>query len=216
MSRILVVDDDRELQENIVEILKREGFEVAAAGHGEEALDMIRRSPFDLVLLDMIMPGMGGLETLPQLKRLCPGARVIMITAFATVDNAVSAMRKGADDYLTKPFKVDELLATVRRGLEEAKLRKCRAFLNMDDTFNSLANTLRREVLLLLSRGEKKRFMDIARALEVEDHTKVNFHLKVLREAGLITQDQRKCYLLTREGEKIIECLQAVAENLTP
>jgi FixJ family two-component response regulator len=162
------------------------------------------------------MPGMGGLETLPQLKRLCPGARVIMITAFATVDNAVSAMRKGADDYLTKPFKVDELLATVRRGLEEAKLRKCRAFLNMDDTFNSLANTLRREVLLLLSRGEKKRFMDIARALEVEDHTKVNFHLKVLREAGLITQDQRKCYLLTREGEKIIECLQAVAENLTP
>lgn len=75
MVKILVVDDDRELQENIVDILTSEGFDVAAAGHGEEALDMLRRSPFDLVLLDMIMPGMGGLEALPQIKRLCPGAR---------------------------------------------------------------------------------------------------------------------------------------------
>ena len=215
MTKILVVDDDRELQQSIVEVMQNEGFEVAAAGHGEEAVEMVRRSPFDLVLLDMIMPEMGGLEALPMIKRLCPGARVIMITAFATVDNAVRAMRKGADDYLTKPFKVDELLATVRRCLEEAKLRECRAFLNMDNTFNCLANTLRREILLLLNREGKKRFMDLARTLEVEDHTKVNFHLKVLREAGLVTQDPRKSYLLTREGEKIVDCLQVVAKNLT-
>jgi len=66
-----------------------------------------------------------------------------------------------------------------------------------------------------LNREGKKRFMDLARTLEVEDHTKVNFHLKVLREAGLVTQDPRKSYLLTREGEKIVDCLQVVAKNLT-
>jgi DNA-binding response OmpR family regulator len=215
MPKILVVDDDRELQENILEVLTEEGFEVATANHGGEALSAVRKSPFDLVLLDMIMPEMGGMEALPQIKRICPGTQVIIITAFATLDNAVNAMRKGADDYITKPFKVSELLVTVRRCLEEAKIRECRATIDIDNTFNSLANSIRREILLLLSRNERKRFTDIAHHLEIIDHTKVNYHLKLLLESGFITQDARKKYLLTPEGKKIIDCLQFAIKNLS-
>jgi DNA-binding response OmpR family regulator len=212
---ILVVDDDQELRENIREILDDAGFAVTMAASGEEALDCLERQPFDVILLDLIMPGMDGKEVLPLIKRKSPSVRVIMITAFATIENAVSAMRKGADDYLTKPFKVDELLTAVRRSLEEARLQKCHAVIDVEDTFNCLANVMRREILFLLAREGRLRFMDIARKLEVEDHTKVNFHLKVLRDARFIEPDARKFYVLSKEGRKVVDCLQVVVNNLS-
>jgi DNA-binding response OmpR family regulator len=212
---ILVVDDDQELRENIREILDDAGFAVTVAASGEEALDCLERQPFDVILLDLIMPGLGGKEVLPLIKRLSPPVKVIMITAFATIENAVSAMRKGADDYLTKPFKVDELLMAVRRCLEEARLQKCHSVIDVEDTFNCLANVMRREILFLLAREGRLRFMDITRKLEVEDHTKVNFHLKVLRDARFIEQDARKFYVLSKEGRKVVDCLQVVVNNLS-
>ncbi|HXV21854.1 MAG TPA: response regulator [Desulfuromonadales bacterium] len=212
---ILVVDDDPELRENIREILDDASFAVTVAANGEDALDCLKRQAFDVILLDLIMPGLSGKEVLPLIKRQSPSAKVIMITAFATIENAVSAMRKGADDYLTKPFKVDELLTAVRRCLEEARLQKCRSVIDVEDTFNCLANVMRREILLLLAREGKLRFMDIARKLEVEDHTKVNFHLKVLRDARFIEQDARKLYVLSKEGRKVVDCMQVVVNNLS-
>lgn len=211
---LLVVDDDQELRETIREILADAGFAVTLAASGEAALDCLERQNFDLVLLDLIMPGLGGREVLPLLKRQAPQIRVIMITAFATIDNAVAAMRAGADDYLTKPFKVDELLTAVRRCLEEARLRQCHAVVDVEDTFNCLANAMRREILFLLAREGRMRFMDIPRKLAVEDHTKVNFHLRVLREARFIEQDVRKFYLLSKEGRKVVDCMQVVVKNL--
>lgn len=210
---ILVVDDDRELRETIGEILHGAGFAVHAAASGEEALAVLQQQSFDLVLVDMIMPGIGGQELLPLLKRQAPRSKVIMITAFATVENAVEAMRRGADDYLTKPFKVDELLTAVRRVLEEARLRECGFNIEMDSTFSCLANAIRREILKLIERQQKLRFMDIARQLGIEDHTKMNFHLKMLRDAGLVGQDERKCYLLTAEGQRIVACLSQLHKN---
>jgi DNA-binding response OmpR family regulator len=212
---ILVVDDDQELRENIREILDDAGFAVTVAASGEEALDSLERQAFDVILLDLIMPGLGGKEVLPLIKRLSPPVKVIMITAFATIENAVSAMRKGADDYLTKPFKVDELLMAVRRCLEEARLQKCHSVIDVEDTFNCLANVMRREILFLLAREGRLRFMDVARKLEVEDHTKVNFHLKVLRDARFIEQDARKLYVLSKEGRKVVDCMQVVVKNLS-
>ena len=212
---ILVVDDDQELRENIREILAEAGFAVTEAASGEEALDCLERQDFGVVLLDLIMPGLGGREVLPLIKRQSPRARVIMITAFATVENAVSAMRKGADDYLTKPFRVDELLAAVRRCLEEARLQQCQAEIDVEETFNCLSNAMRRDVIHLLAREGRLRFMDIARKLGVEDHTKVNFHLKVLREARFVEQDSRKFYVLSREGRKVLDCMQVVLKNLS-
>lgn len=213
--RILVVDDDRELRETIGEILREAGFAVSAAASGEEALDTLQVQTFDLVLIDMIMPGLGGQEVLPLLKRQAPRTKVIMITAFATVENAVAAMRKGADDYLTKPFKIDELLTAVRRSLEEARLHGDCLPLEMDSTFNCLANSIRRDILNLIGQKQRLRFMDIARHLGIDDHTKMNFHLKLLRDAGLVGQDERKFYILTREGEKLVNCLNLITRNLT-
>jgi DNA-binding response OmpR family regulator len=160
------------------------------------------------------MPGIGGMATLVQLKQRYPGCKVVMMTAFATVDNAVEAMRKGADDYVTKPFRIDDLLATVRRILEQARFAECRFLLDMDSTFNCLANVLRREILQLVGR-QRIRFMDIVRSLEIEDHTKINFHLKTLRDAGLIRQDDRKFYELTAEGRRIVDCVGHLVKNLT-
>jgi len=212
MAKILVVDDDRELQENIVEVLAEAGFDVCAASNGEEALEQLATTAIDLVLLDSIMPGMNGMETLPQIKRAYPQAKIIMMTAFSTVDSAVEAMRKGADDFITKPFKIDEIIMAIRRSLEEAKFAACQEMLNMDDMFKCLANASRRKILFLIKKEGRQRFMDIARKLEIDDHTKMNFHLKVLKEANLLEQDGRKAYQLTPQATKIVACLNSISE----
>lgn len=213
-NSVLVVDDDLELRGNIGEVLIAAGFEVTLAASGDEALEFLEQQNFGVILLDQIMPGLGGTEVLPLLKRQAPRSKVIMITAFATIDNAVIAMRNGADDYITKPFKIDDLIMAVRRNLEEARLRECNKTIDVDDTFNCLANVLRRDVLFLLKREGRLRFMDITRQLNIADHTKVNFHLKVLRDAGFIEQDARKYYLLSKEGNRVVSCMQSVLSNL--
>jgi DNA-binding response OmpR family regulator len=215
MKSILVVDDDHELRENIREILAGEGFDVDIAKDGSEALEIVNKRDFALILLDLIMPGLSGLETLLLLRRQKPQVRVVLMTAFSTIENAVEAMRRGADDYLTKPFKTTDLLTTVNRVLEEAKFKACKAILDTDSTFNAMANPIRREILQLLSAKGKYRFMDLTRKLGIEDHTKVNFHLKMLKENGLIIQDEQKFYCLSVEGEKVTQCLNVVIHNLT-
>lgn len=214
-ERILVVDDDEELRGNMAEVLAGAGFEPVQADSGEAAISQMAEGEFALVLLDLLMPGMGGMATLEQLKQRYPRSPVVMITAFASIQNAVEAMHKGANDYIAKPFRINELLATVRRIIEQARFAECRFVFDMDSTFNCLANGLRREILQALGR-RKMRFMDIARTLEVDDHTKINFHLKNLREAGLIQQDGRKLYELTAEGRRVIDCMDQMVKALTP
>jgi DNA-binding response OmpR family regulator len=214
MTRILVVDDDAELRESVAEILSVEGFEVHTAPDSESALRQIDGSDFDLILIDLIMPGMGGMTALPTLKKRSPRTTIVMMTAFSTVSNAVQAMKQGADDYVTKPFKIDELFAIVRQNLEEARFLACQDLLDMDETFSSLANTMRRRIIVLLHREDRLRFMEITRYLEVEDHTKVNFHLKVLKEAGLVEQDDDRSYRLSKNGIRIAECLDYVGKSL--
>ena len=213
MAKILVVDDDQDLRENLVEVLTDAGFSPAATDNGATALEVLEQEDFDLVLLDSIMPVMGGLEALPQIKRRSPKIKVVMLTAFSTVDSAVDAMREGADEYIAKPFKIADLLVAVRRALEEARFTNCGEILNMDKMFKCLANATRRETLQLLKEEGGLRFMDIARRLGIEDHTKVNFHLKILKDAGLLEQNVKKQYLLSAKGEKIITCLSTLAST---
>ena len=213
MVKVLVVDDDQDLRDNLMEVLSENGFSPDSAENGEIALEKLQDNIFDLVLLDSVMPGMDGLETLPLIKRTYPKTRVIMLTAFSTVNSAVEAMRSGADDYITKPFKIDELLVAIRRCLEEAKFGVCEEILNSDEMFKCLANSTRRKVLLLLYRESKLRFMDLTRKLNIDDHTKVNFHLKSLKDAHLIEQDRRKNYQLSAKGKKIVTCMSSIASS---
>jgi len=215
MSLILVVDDDGDLCQNTIEILQNAGYQAMGADTAEAGLAQLTKHHFDLILLDVVMPGMWGQDALPLFRKQSPATDIIIMTAFATVDNAVELMRTGAADYLTKPFDLDQLLTAVRRCLEEGRTRRCQTFIHMDGTFQGLANPYRRQILALLGGQGEQRFMDIVRHLEVEDHTKVNFHLRVLREANLVAQNEQRDYRLTEKGWKVLECLSSLADNLS-
>jgi len=216
MTSILLVDDDTELRETVTEVLKGEGLEVVSVGDAESALDLVVDTGFDLVLLDLIMPGMGGMTAVPLIKKRSPKTRIIMISAFSTVSNAVEAMRLGADDYITKPFKIEDLLTSVRKNVEEARLDQCWTILDVDGVFNSLSNATRRQIIWVLKENRSLRFMEIARSLEIQDHTKVNFHLKILKESGVITQDENRAYMLSDFGQHLADCLIIFINTLKP
>lgn len=123
-KRILVVDDDESLRWVTQAQLQQSGFDVGAAKNGDEALKRIAEFPPDLVITDLKMPGMSGLDLLKQIRTQYPEILVIMVTAFGTVENAVEAMKAGAYDYITKPVNMDELRMIVNRGLEHVDLRE--------------------------------------------------------------------------------------------
>ena len=128
---ILVVDDDPGLRESFRLILE-DDYEVLDAPDGAQALDIVRGSQVDLVLLDIRLPGMDGVEVLERIKALDEQVEVILVTAVKTVKTAVAAMKLGAFDYVTKPFEEDELLALIRRALEKRSLEREVLFLRSE------------------------------------------------------------------------------------
>jgi two-component system response regulator PilR (NtrC family) len=114
MTRILVVDDELSMREFLKILLEKSGYDVTVAPDGATALEIIQNETVDLVITDIRMPGMSGLELLTELKQHCADLPVIMITAFASPDDAVLAMKNGAFDYITKPFNVDEIKAVIK------------------------------------------------------------------------------------------------------
>ena len=122
-SRVLIVDNDAEMVSMLERHLEREGHAVTGLTGGAEAGAALAREEFDLVLTDLVMEPMDGLALLREAQRLQPRCRIILMTAFASVETAIEAMRQGAYDYLTKPFKLPQLSVVVRRALEDQRLR---------------------------------------------------------------------------------------------
>ncbi len=122
MEKILVVDDERSLREVLSIMLKRAGYAVTEAADGEEAISHVNSEIFDLVITDLRMPKADGMAVLKAVKSSSPETVVLVITAFATADSAVDAMKLGAYDYLTKPFQVDEVQLIIRNALERRRL----------------------------------------------------------------------------------------------
>lgn len=123
MSRILIIDDDESVRDLLGAFLKDQGFDVAAAADGKAGLDLLRQDRFDLFLVDLNMPVMGGMDLLREAFRLKIDTPSIVITAFAAVNTAVEAIKLGAFDYITKPFSLDELLIVINRCLDVSKLK---------------------------------------------------------------------------------------------
>jgi len=121
---IHIIDDEPIIHEVLGDLLTSEGYEVENSYSGEEALEKHSSQSFDLALLDLLMPGIDGIEVLKKLKKVDPLSVVIIITAYASVESAISAMKIGAFDYVRKPFKHDELLLTVKRAIEHRKLQE--------------------------------------------------------------------------------------------
>jgi DNA-binding NtrC family response regulator len=121
-GRILVIDDEPIIQEVLANILSRDGHTLESAPDAELGLRRLETGEFELVILDLMLPGMGGLETLQEIKKRDPDQVVVMITAYGSVETAVQAMRMGAHDYLTKPFNNEEVVRTLRHGLRHSRL----------------------------------------------------------------------------------------------
>jgi two-component system response regulator PilR (NtrC family) len=119
---ILVVDDEDIMREILEALLAREGYQVRLASTGEEGLDIAKTTPLDAAIVDVMMPGMDGMALLEELRRLDEDLPVVMITAFASVETAIAAMKRGAFDYITKPFKNDEVLVVIRNAVERRQL----------------------------------------------------------------------------------------------
>src|SRR6266540_243420 len=119
---VLVIDDEDIMREILEALLTREGYDVRLAASGAEGLELAKSLPFDAAIVDVMMPGIDGITTLDELKKIDDDLPVLMITAFASVETAISAMKRGAFDYITKPFKNDEVLAVLRNALERRQL----------------------------------------------------------------------------------------------
>jgi len=117
-QRILVVDDEEIIRESLSFILKKEGYAVDEAANGKEALKKHEAEPYDIVITDIEMPEMRGVELLDRIRRETPEALVVIITAFGSIETAVAALRKGAADYVLKPINFDDLLHRVKKLLE--------------------------------------------------------------------------------------------------
>ena len=122
VARILVVDDEQSMQEFLEIFLRREGYEVQTAGDVDTALAYLESDDFDLIITDMQMPEKTGLDLILAAQDVSPETLMIVVTAFGTTDSAISAMKEGAYDYLTKPFKVDELRIVIEKALEKKLL----------------------------------------------------------------------------------------------
>jgi two-component system response regulator PilR (NtrC family) len=119
---ILIIDDEEIMREILETLLTREGYDVRLASNAAEGLELARTLPFDAAVVDMMMPGMDGISALDELKKIDDELPVLMITAFASVENAIAAMKRGAFDYITKPFKNDEVLVVLRNALAQRRL----------------------------------------------------------------------------------------------
>src|SRR5246500_2494823 len=120
-ASILVIDDEAGIRESLEVLLTLEGYSVRMAADGEQGLRILELENFDLVLLDLALPGQSGLELLPQIKERQPELPVIMITAYGTVDNVVEAVRAGAENFVQKPWDNEKLLADIRSAIARHK-----------------------------------------------------------------------------------------------
>ena len=126
---ILLVDDETDFLETMINRLKKRKLKVTGAGSGEEAIKILKETPMDVVVLDVRMKGLGGIQTLKEIKKMCPLVEVIMLTGHASLEVAVEGMEMGAFDYLMKPIGIDDLLykledACKRKQIQEQKIKR--------------------------------------------------------------------------------------------
>ena len=224
MNRILVVDDDVQVQKDLLEVLLGAGYDVSTVSGGKEALEVMEReNPFDLVISDVMMPEMDGIQLLTEIRKRNKDLPVIMITGFATIDSAVNAMQKGASDYVAKPFKIKEIEMIVKRTFEETRFKKelitgkghKERKGDINEILNSLANPIRRDAIEYLHVKGTSSFMNLVEGLDIEDHTKLSFHLRKLKSSGIVEQSKERRYALSLEGKKTLGLLKQLEDEFS-
>jgi DNA-binding NtrC family response regulator len=123
-TRLLVIDDEAVALRTLADVFEREPYEVVACQGGAAGLAALEREAFDVVLTDLRMPGVDGMEILRRARALCPDTQVIVVTGYAALDSAIDAMKQGAYHYVAKPYRLDEVREVVRGAAEVALLRR--------------------------------------------------------------------------------------------
>jgi signal transduction histidine kinase/ActR/RegA family two-component response regulator len=212
-DKILIIDDDFEILNMLDTILSREDYEVFRAERGKEAISMFQSNPVDLVITDMSMPGMGGLEVLNKIKQLDENMEVIVLTGNATFENAVQALKEdGAFNYLTKPLEnIDDLLISVKRAIEKRKLRSENNTL-IEELKNEVDVRIKVERQLLQSKTNLQSVFDgISEPLIMVDR---NMTIKVLNEAAKeYTQSSRYQDILGKPCYRVLAERSAVCKD---
>ncbi len=168
-ARILVVDDEEHIRTSMKELLTRDGYEVFVAESGEAALKLIDTHSFDLALIDLKLGGIGGIEVLTALRQKSPQTVAIVLTAYASLETAVAALRQGAHDYLFKPCKPAELRESIRRGLLGRQEQRRQELLQQIDQIASSLEDIRAALLSqpsgYQSPGAQQRFLQRGRVI---------------------------------------------------
>jgi len=202
-DRILVIDDELGIRQGCRRVLEPEGFVVETAATGKEGLERIRERSFDLVLLDVVMPDVRGIELLEPIHQQDPETIVIVITGYATVELAVEAIKAGAYDFLSKPFTSDVLLVTVRKGLERRRL--------LQEARRAQAAEQRAAELERLDRFKTQFTLTVAHELRAPLTALQSFLIAVLK--GYIPADEQK-KVLQRAIDRSQELLDMVDDLL--
>ena len=198
LPRILIVDDEIEITEILADLLS-DHYECLKAGSAEEALSRLRQSEFHLVISDITMPGMSGLEMIPHIKQLSPDTVVVMISGMQTVESAIGALRLGAFDYLMKPFDLRQVEAVVKRALEHHELvvGKQRYENHLEELVEQRTAELDR-ALNSLEGAYRSTLKALTAALETRDsethgHSErvVTYSLRLGREYGLNSEEMK-------------------------
>ncbi|HXZ25892.1 MAG TPA: sigma-54 dependent transcriptional regulator [Nitrospiria bacterium] len=173
MHNVLIVDDEPVQAGILGEILEHEGFDVTTHTQPDQALALAQHQSFDLVICDLKMPGMDGVQLLQQLRKIHPDLTVIIMTAYGTIETAVNAMRHGAFDYVTKPFSKEELLITVQRAIKHLELRRENVYLREELGLRAAASTLigRSEVMQRIYRMMAKIAQDDKATVLIQGET---------------------------------------------
>lgn len=206
MATLLIVDDELSMRELLERVFRREGHTVHVADNGIRALQMVRDHVYDLVLSDVRMPGLTGTELLAECRHISPETMVILMTAFGTIENAREAFKLGADDFIQKPFDLDELKLVARNALEKSRLRKEVALLRRE-----LNDRGRLENII----GRSRTMQDIFRMIETVATTTST--VLIIGESGtgkeLVARAIHACSPRAKESFVSINC-GAFAETL--
>ena len=182
-SRILVVDDEVAIRESLRMTLEYEGYECILASTGQEALSLVERETPDLVLLDVKMPGMDGIDVLERLRAMNEALPVIVVSGHGTISTAVEATKKGAFDFIEKPFDEARLLASIRHAVEKGRERDADAteLENLQSRFNTLS-ARQREVMALAVSGLSNK--ELGSRLKISPKTVENHRAWVMERIG--------------------------------
>ncbi len=173
MDKILIIDDDKDLQSLLSDTLRGEGYEAIVAGNGREALKEIKNYSPDLILLDIKLPGMNGMKVLEEIKKTDKDLVVIMLTGYGDIKDAVQAMKLGAFDYITKPFKDREMLVNIKKALRTRHLNR------KNEELKRSLSPREKEILKWLKAGKSS--WDISVILDITERT-VNFHIDNVKQ----------------------------------